>query len=184
MNNKGFFGLLLITTLMCSGCATITRGTTEALVIETTPIGANVELSNGLHCKSPCSLEVKRKDPVTIDITKTGFEPARVNVLSEIAGAGAAGMAGNVILGGLIGVGVDAATGATKRLNPNPVKVTLNPIPPADTPSTAASATDAGSDVVLDKAQKRCTSVGYKDGSDDYRNCVMEQLKNLSGAHQ
>lgn len=47
-------------------------------------------------------------------------------MLSEVSGAGAAGMAGNVILGGVNGAGVDAATGATKRLVPNPVRVTLN----------------------------------------------------------
>jgi hypothetical protein len=120
--------LLVGATLAIQGCATITRGTTEVLVIETTPSGADVSLSNGLRCFTPCALEVKRKANLVVDITKAGFEPARLNVLSEVAGAGAAGMAGNVILGGVIGAGVDAATGATKRLVPNPVKVTLNPV--------------------------------------------------------
>ena len=114
--------------LLIQGCATITRGTTEVLVIETTPSGADVSLSNGLRCLSPCALEVKRKANLVVDVSKAGYEPARLNVLSEVAGAGAAGMAGNVILGGVIGAGVDAATGATKRLVPNPVRVTLNPI--------------------------------------------------------
>jgi hypothetical protein len=120
--------LLVGVTLLIQGCATITRGTTEVLVVETTPSGADVNLSNGLRCTTPCALEVKRKSNLVIDITKPGYESARLNVLSEIAGAGAAGMAGNVVLGGLIGAGVDAATGATKRLVPNPVKVTLNPV--------------------------------------------------------
>jgi hypothetical protein len=120
--------LLIGATLVIQGCATITRGTTEVLVIETTPSGADVSLSNGLRCFTPCALEVKRKANLVVDITKAGYEPARLNVLSEVAGAGAAGMAGNVILGGVIGAGVDAATGATKRLVPNPVRVTLNPV--------------------------------------------------------
>jgi hypothetical protein len=34
-------------------------------------------------------------------------------------------MAGNVLIGGIIGVGVDAASGATKSLRPNPVHVHL-----------------------------------------------------------
>jgi hypothetical protein len=113
--------------VLMSGCATITRGTTEVLVVETTPSGADVDISNGLRCRTPCALEVKRKSNLVLDISKTGYEPMRVNVLSEVAGAGAAGMAGNVVLGGLIGAGVDAATGATKRLTPNPVRITLNP---------------------------------------------------------
>ncbi len=37
-------------------------------------------------------------------------------------------MAGNVLVGGLIGAGVDAISGATKDLKPNPVNVRLVPI--------------------------------------------------------
>jgi hypothetical protein len=33
---------------LSTGCATITRGTTEVLIIETTPAGADVELSTGV----------------------------------------------------------------------------------------------------------------------------------------
>lgn len=127
MKNIPILSSVVLGALLMQGCATITRGTTEVLVIETTPSGADVSLSNGLRCFSPCALEVKRKSNLVIDITKAGFDPVRMNVLSEVAGAGAAGMAGNVVLGGLIGAGVDAASGATKRLVPNPVRVTLNP---------------------------------------------------------
>jgi hypothetical protein len=35
------------------------------------------------------------------------------------------GVAGNVLVGGIIGLGVDAATGASQDLVPNPLKVTL-----------------------------------------------------------
>ena len=42
-----------------------------------------------------------------------------------MATAGGAGLAGNVLLGGVIGLGVDAATGAAFDLVPNPLKVTL-----------------------------------------------------------
>ena len=37
-------------------------------------------------------------------------------------------MAGNVLVGGIIGVGVDAASGAALDLTPNPVVVTLQPL--------------------------------------------------------
>lgn len=110
------------------GCATITRGSSEAFVVESTPSGADVRLSSGEVCKTPCTLKKKRKDNFVVFIKRDGYEPAEVSVISETAGAGAAGMAGNVLLGGLIGVGVDAATGATKKLTPNPVRVTLNPV--------------------------------------------------------
>jgi len=47
------------------------------------------------------------------------------NVTHKTAGSGAAGVAGNVILGGVIGLGVDAVTGASQDLVPNPLEVTL-----------------------------------------------------------
>ena len=77
----GVFGVAA----MLSGCATITRGTTEILVIETTPPGADVDLSSGLRCKTPCSLEVKHKNAVVLDISKLGFEPQRVNVTCRLS---------------------------------------------------------------------------------------------------
>ena len=120
--------LLLLATATLPGCATITRGNSEALVVETTPIGAEVRLSSGEVCKTPCTLKKKRKENFVVFINREGFEPVEVNVISETAGAGAAGMAGNVLIGGIIGVGVDAATGATKKLTPNPIRVTLNPV--------------------------------------------------------
>ena len=126
--NKSVIGVVaIVSSLALTGCATITRGTTEVLVVESTPSGADVEVSNGLRCKTPCSLEMKRKNPVVLDISKSGYESVKVNVLSEVAGSGAAGMAGNVLLGGIIGAGVDASSGAMNKLTPNPVRVTLEP---------------------------------------------------------
>jgi len=122
--------------LSLGGCATVTRGTTEVLVIETDPPGADVEITPAnQHCKTPCSAKLRRKDNQMVVIKRAGYEDVQVNVQPQIAGAGAAGMAGNVIVGGLIGVAIDAASGATKELKPNPIKVTLvsltNPAPMA-----------------------------------------------------
>jgi len=111
--------------VITSGCATITRGTTQALVIESEPPGADVELSNGLRGKTPTSFKVKRNENLVVTIKKEGYETVTANVTSQVAGAGAAGMAGNVILGGLIGAAVDAGSGAMKELKPNPLKVNL-----------------------------------------------------------
>ncbi len=117
---------VLVAAASLAGCATITRGTSEVLVIETEPPGASAEITpGGFKCTTPCSVELKRKKDYVIEIQRDGYEPVKVDVLSQIAGAGAAGMAGNVILGGIIGAGVDAVSGATKQLVPNPVKVNL-----------------------------------------------------------
>ena len=60
-----------------------------------------------------------------------GYEPEVVVLTKEIATSGAAGFAGNILLGGIIGMGVDAASGAPLDHKPNPVIVTLRPIRPA-----------------------------------------------------
>lgn len=115
-------GLSLV---ISAGCATVTRGTSQALVIESEPPGADVELSNGLRGKTPTSFLVKRKQSVVVTISKQGYESVTVDVTSAVSGGGAAGMAGNVIVGGLIGAVVDSSSGATKELKPNPVRVNL-----------------------------------------------------------
>ena len=48
-----------------------------------------------------------------------------------------AGIAGNVLFGGVIGVGVDLATGSTKELTPNPLRVKLEPVAPLRAPASA-----------------------------------------------
>lgn len=136
--------------LALCGCATITRGTTETLSIQSEPSGASVELSNGQTCTTPCSLEVKRKNEYLVYLRKDGFEPAQLTVTPKVAGSGAAGMTGNVLFGGIIGLGVDAATGASKSLRPNPAHVHLRVADAADAdhlcdvPGTVAGATCRG----------------------------------------
>lgn len=79
----------------------------------------------GHTCLTPCTLQFNRKDEFTVTISKPGYHIAQVPVKTQVAGAGAAGFAGNVILGGVVGMAADAATGATLEHFPNPVVVDL-----------------------------------------------------------
>lgn len=115
--------------ILLSSCATLTRGTEEALEIRTDPSGAIAKIfPTGEMCQTPCALVKKRKDEFVVRIEKEGYKPVEVPVRSVIADSGAAGMAGNVILGGIIGAGIDAISGATKKLVPNPIDVKLEKI--------------------------------------------------------
>jgi hypothetical protein len=119
--------------LLCVGssltaCATVTRGSEDAWVVNSEPSGAKVETSNGHQCAAtPCAIKMKRKSEFVATLTKPGYKPATVQVTHKTAGAGAAGMAGNVLVGGVIGLGVDMYTGASQDLTPNPVTVKLEP---------------------------------------------------------
>lgn len=119
--------------LPCIGCASVTRGTTENISISTTPSGATADIS-GLDiptaCVTPCVVQAKRNADVIVTINKEGYEPQIIPLTKEVPGSGAAGFAGNILLGGVVGMGVDAVTGAAQDHKPNPVIVTLQPVAP------------------------------------------------------
>ncbi len=128
--------LLLVAAIAvpCCGCASVTRGTTENISISSTPSGATAEIT-GLEvptaCVTPCAIQAKRNADITVTFAKEGYEPQVVPLTKEIPGTGAAGFAGNLLLGGVVGMGVDAVTGAALDHKPNPVIVTLQPVAPA-----------------------------------------------------
>ena len=112
--------------LALGGCATVTRGTNDSWTVNTTPSGATVKTSNQFECDStPCTFKMPRKSEFDVTITKAGYKDWHGHVTHHISGAGGAGMAGNVVLGGIIGAGVDAYSGAMNDLVPNPLNVTL-----------------------------------------------------------
>lgn len=99
-----------------------------------------------VECTTPCRQELRRKRDYLVTFEKEGYQPSQATLSPKFGGAGAAGFAGNVLLGGLVGMGVDAATGASTVLRPNPLRVTLEPNPVSmsssgGTPSTGAAAT-------------------------------------------
>ena len=132
---------ILAIAVLCAavgGCASVTRGTTENISIASTPSGAEAVVS-GLEvpttCTTPCAIVAKRNADVSIAFKKEGYEPQIVQLTTEIPGSGAAGFAGNILAGGLIGMGVDAVTGAATDHKPNPVIVTLQPVAPRARPA-------------------------------------------------
>jgi len=111
--------------LVLGACATVTRGKHDVLVVESEPPGATITLSNGMTGKTPGSFKLPRKDAVVVTIEKAGYETVEVNVTPKVSSRGSTAMAGNIILGGVIGAGIDAGTGAMKDLVPNPIQVNL-----------------------------------------------------------
>ena len=121
-------------------CATITRGTTQEFVIESSPPGARASTSNGFSCEAtPCTFRMPRKDAFTVTITREGYVAQTHSIESGMSGGGGAALAGNILVGGLIGAGVDATSGALNDLTPNPLIVTLE----AEGAATAAPAAPA-----------------------------------------
>lgn len=145
--------LVAAATLSLGACATITRGTTQAFEVKTSPPGARVETSNGLYCPStPCVFQsVARNSNFTVTITKDGYKTMTTNVTNTTSTGGGMGMAGNVLVGGIIGAVVDGTNGSMQDLTPNPLDVTLESTAVADAPivptitRTPVAASGAGS---------------------------------------
>jgi hypothetical protein len=122
-----------------AACATVTRGTSQAWTVQSAPTGAAVKTTNGFACEAtPCTFKMKRKASFDVTITKPGYKVYHGQVVHQVSAGGGAGMAGNVIVGGLIGAGVDVASGAMMDLKPNPMTVTLETEPAAPSAEPAA----------------------------------------------
>jgi len=112
--------------LSLPACATITRGSSQEFTVESTPPGARVSTSNGFQCDAtPCTFRMPRKDEFRATVSLDGYVTQEHNIQSGMSGGGAAGLAGNVIFGGIVGGVVDASSGALNDLTPNPLVVTL-----------------------------------------------------------
>lgn len=121
-------GGVAIVTLLLPACATVTRGTQQSYLIESVPPEADVALSTGVKCKTPCRLKLKRKQEFTATFTKEGYETAQAKVESKISTGGGVAAAGNVLMGGVIGGVIDGTNGSMNDLTPNPLVVRLKPV--------------------------------------------------------
>jgi len=152
---------ILAAALAVAGCATVTRGTTEAVVFDSEPSGAEMrslvfnpcsephscidvnqpnaavdrEHHPGPACTTPCTLNVPRSQELIVTFSKAADAPQTVKLGRKIAGTGAAGVAGNVVIDGVAGRVTDTATGAGMDHDPNPLKVVLRPVAAAPPPA-------------------------------------------------
>src|SRR5258706_11443063 len=69
--------------LLSTGCATITRGGSETLVIESDPSDAKATLSSGNVCRTPCWIAMKRTHDYHVKIEKAGYQTIDTNVLRK-----------------------------------------------------------------------------------------------------
>jgi len=131
--------------LALSGCATIIEGTTQSVSVNTPPAaGAQCKLqsSEGVwYVTTPGSVTVhKTKNNLDVTCTKDGFADASQSVQPHFNGA----TVGNVLAGGLIGMGVDAASGANYTY-PDEINVPMKPSAPSVASNPPAPAADAAS---------------------------------------
>jgi PEGA domain-containing protein len=119
--------LLCVPVVLFTSCATMTRGSYDKLTVLSEPSRANVVLSSGEKGVTPATFVKGRRDKFTVTVSKAGYVSQTVNVESKVSATGETNRTRNVLLGGPIGVTVDAISGAYNSLYPNPVSVRLLP---------------------------------------------------------
>lgn len=78
MNPKTPIVLTLIVAAFLPGCATITRGTTQEISVDSTPQGSRVETTDGATYTTPAAIKLKRNISHTLNFEKAGYEPAKL----------------------------------------------------------------------------------------------------------
>jgi hypothetical protein len=127
--------------LLLSACATIVSGTSQDISVNTNPPGANCTINRqgqkiGQVNPTPGIVNVdKTRDDLMLVCDKDGYQEATFLVHSGFE----ATTVGNVFIGGLIGVGIDAATGANNHYD-SPVNVTFVPVVASAAPAPVAAA--------------------------------------------
>lgn len=133
---KNLFVLALGLALV--GCATITKGTTQTIAIDTPGVPAAacvIQTQSGPRGVTTPGNVTLDKSSAALPITCT--KDCYLTGSSMIPSNTESMAAGNVLLGGVIGLGVDAASGA---LNKYPDMVTVAMMPdPACTPPRVAT---------------------------------------------
>jgi hypothetical protein len=166
-----------------SACATVTSGTDHTLLVESDPAGATCKLQRdganiGAVIPTPGSARIsKSRHDITVNCEKADHEPA-----SRTVAAGFQAMTlGNVLVGGVVGLAADVASGAAITY-PESVKIVLWP---RSFPSAAArdaffeariADTRADSEKRIERAQGACG------GSSD-QNCL-QRLRELRNQEQ
>lgn len=118
---SSIFVLATITFFMFNSCATLFKGSTDDVSFSSDPTGAKVYVNGNLLGTTPFQIELKSNKTYTIEFKKDGYETKTV-VLNNSIGAGWVILD---VLGGLIPIIIDAATGNWYSLDQENVNAVL-----------------------------------------------------------
>ncbi len=107
--------------LMLQGCATLFQGTGTGVEFSTEPAGATVYVNGFPRGTTPTRIKLETKKTYQIEFKKDGYDTISYTITNHVG----AGWVILDIIGGLIPVVVDAATGAWYELDQTAVNAIL-----------------------------------------------------------
>jgi hypothetical protein len=105
-------------------CASIVHGSKQDIAFTSTPSDARVTVDNQLVGNTPIVAKLTRKDQHVVRIELEGYSPFETALKRSTSGW----VWGNIVFGGLIGLAVDAGTGAMYKLTPEQMNGTLGQV--------------------------------------------------------
>src|ERR1044071_3006684 len=109
MKTTAYFLLLINIGFYLSGCASMICGTRQEVSLSSMPSGATVVINDSSYGKTPMLMDMKRKiKHRQVKLMMDGYETFQIEMTRQFNGW----VMGNLFFGGLIGMGVDALTGA------------------------------------------------------------------------
>lgn len=124
MKMKKLIPYTLLLMFFCS-CASIINTSRQYVPITSNPPGATVSLNGKEFGKTPTGINMKRKNKEHIlNLTLDGYEPYQTNLVRVVDGW----IIGNIVIGGLIGLGIDAISGGMYHLNPKRIDIPLKQV--------------------------------------------------------
>jgi hypothetical protein len=119
---NSFFSFALLGSLTLQSCATILTGTSDKITIQSVPPGASIEVDGESMGTTPAIIKVKRNTLPTVSILLDGYEEKQINLHKKFNPAAIL----NIIIGGIPGLIVDAATGAISKFDKTLYNMELN----------------------------------------------------------
>lgn len=116
--------LLALIPILFASCATIQHGPTQEVGFHSMPLGATVKLNGREVGETPMARELERERSYIVSYQLEGYQPFQMALTRSTSGW----VWGNIFLGGLIGLAVDASNGSMYKLNPESVSVDLIPV--------------------------------------------------------
>jgi len=107
-NIRTVFCLIAVAAFIFNGCALIFQGTSKNMSFDAGPGSAEVWVNGAKVGVTPCKVELKRNQEYSIEFKKEGYQTKSYRITNGVG----AGWVVLDILGGLIPVIIDAATGA------------------------------------------------------------------------
>ncbi len=113
--------LAAVLALGLTACATIVHGSKQDIGISSSPSGARVTIDGNSIGKTPVVTSLSRGDNHVVKIELEGYADYEGTLTKSTSGW----VWGNLALGGLIGLAVDAMTGGLYNLTPEQMQATL-----------------------------------------------------------